>query len=174
MRTHADRIRVQRLGAQMHIFSPSFFDHACRFAMLSASWLSEWVLPSGTALPLRGNAPIAFRVLPEYLVEDMSEIVLLVLRTRTQMIQSLPIADFVRFAVVFMASPDYIKNPYMRAKLVDVLVHFTPYVYENERAPPEVLGYLLDVGDAQRFLASALMRLYCGTHSYVFPCLSCL
>lgn len=120
------------------------------------------------------------RLLPEYIVEDMAETFLLIMRAAPRLLPQLNVSDFVRFAVVFVASPALIKNPYVRAKLVEVrffffhplgwflfshpsvqvLVFFTPYQYENERAPPEVLGHLLDSRDAQEHLAPALMRLY--------------
>jgi ubiquitin conjugation factor E4 B len=70
--------------------------------------------------------------------------------------ENVPLDDMMTFITVFMSSPPYVKNPYMRAKLVDVMVGLTPKNFGKvlrfnvfERNPL-----------AQKYLTPSLMQFY--------------
>lgn len=167
MRSLLLRVRAAQIALQSQLLSPSLVAATARFSALTAAFLSSWEGVHSAAA--HSPPPRALRMLPEYAVEDMAEVLLVVLAAGVppQLLEE-ALADIdaiISFAVVFMAAPQAIKSPYLRAKLVQVLAHFTPYAYQDDRAPPQVLGHLLQNKQAQACMGSALMKLYCGAHS---------
>ena len=62
----------------------------------------------------------------EYFVEDMIEVLMYVSRFRPQVLEGVPMEELLLFFVTFMGSPAYIKNPYLRSRMVEVS-HGLPY-----------------------------------------------
>ena len=56
----------------------------------------------------------------EYFVEDMIEVLMYVSRFRPQVLEGVPMEELLLFFVTFMGSPAYIKNPYLRSRMVEV------------------------------------------------------
>lgn len=53
-------------------------------------------------------------------MEDMIEVLMYVSRFRPQVLEGVPMEDLLLFFVTFMGSPAYIKNPYLRSRMVEV------------------------------------------------------
>ena len=62
----------------------------------------------------------------EYFVEDMIEVLMYVSRFRPQVLEGVPMEELLLFFVTFMGSPAYIKNPYLRSRMVEV-THGLPH-----------------------------------------------
>lgn len=98
------------------------------FLSLVACWLIRLV-DTGHSYPARmielPLAPLdtaeAYSNLPEYFVEDIAEYFLYVSRMMPGLLSTTPTTDLVIFSLVFLRSSDYIKNPYLKAKLVEIL-----------------------------------------------------
>ena len=53
-------------------------------------------------------------------MEDMIEVLMYVSRFRPQVLEGTPMEELLLFFVTFMGSPAYIKNPYLRSRMVEV------------------------------------------------------
>ena len=63
--------------------------------------------------------------------------------------------------IVFVCSPNYLNNPYLIAKLVEVMFYLNPHVQpRTEKIHERLLLHDLSIA----FLAPALMQFYTGMH----------
>ena len=98
---------------------------------LMATWLHRVALqgrPRDT-YPLPVPVPMEWACLPEDFADDLADIMLFVGRMKRHGAPELrdeSMESFMDFLVVFSGSPLYIKNPYLRAKLVEVLNLWMP------------------------------------------------
>ncbi|XP_051946759.1 ubiquitin conjugation factor E4 B-like isoform X5 [Xyrauchen texanus] len=79
-------------------------------------------------LPLNPEIPKSFAALPEFYIEDVAEFLLFIVQYSPQVLFEPCTGDIVTFLVVFICSQNYIKNPYLIAKLVEVLFVTNPAV----------------------------------------------
>ncbi|XP_072306260.1 ubiquitin conjugation factor E4 B isoform X1 [Eucyclogobius newberryi] len=79
-------------------------------------------------LPLNPEVPKSFAALPEFYIEDVAEFLLFVVQYSPQVLYEPCVQDIVTFLVVFICSQNYIRNPYLIAKLVEVLFVTNPAV----------------------------------------------
>lgn len=100
----------------------AFFRLQARFLVATAGGNTQ---PS-SAQPLGSPAPSALRCLPEYMAEDVADVLLGISRHAPQVLASARLEDFMQFLVLFVGAPEHAKNPYLRAKLVDVLRAWMP------------------------------------------------
>jgi ubiquitin conjugation factor E4 B len=117
---------------------------ALQYYKLMGSWLLKFVLPEGDgqnqqeengggASSAKFVLPDEFRMLPEYFIDDVTELLHFTARIaerQPRVLQDEELEPFMSILVVFMGCPDHIHNPYLRAKMVDVLHHWVP--------PPDV------------------------------------
>ena len=124
---------------------------------------------SGSLLP--APPPVSFAAIPEHIVDDLAEFLLYVQRlarrgpSRSAIDAELShcLDDFVNLFVLMLGSPQYVKNPYLRAKFVEILRGWLPgdpadsrYEYVPRYASLFEGGNAL----ATRFLVPSLLRLY--------------
>lgn len=86
-------------------------------------WLVSLV--GGFQIPLPLECPMNFASMPEHFVEDAMEL-LLVLSRIPKALDGVILDEFMSFIVMFMGSPLHVKNPYLRAKMVEVLNAWMP------------------------------------------------
>ena len=91
------------------------------------------VLPNN-ASPLPSPPPAAFRSLPQAMAENIADVLLGISRHAPQALNGARLEDFMQFLVLFVGAPEHAKNPYLRAKLVDVLRAWMPPP-PNEMSP---------------------------------------
>ena len=53
-------------------------------------------------------------------MEDMIEVLMYVSRFRPAVLEGVPMEELLLFFITFMGSPAYIKNPYLRSRMVEV------------------------------------------------------
>ena len=81
---------------------------------------------SGFSLPLPSPAPSEFLSLPEYYVENLCELLTWVGRLNVQILSPNAVEQFMLFFALFLGSHDYVKNPYLRGKMIDALSTYIP------------------------------------------------
>ncbi|KAF1987879.1 ubiquitin conjugation factor E4 [Aulographum hederae CBS 113979] len=122
-------------------------------------------------LPLPTEQPMAFRCLPEYFLEDVTDNFKFVTRQMPQIILSTQSEELVQVCVAFLRSSEYIKNPGVKSSLVTILFHGTWPVRGREKG---VLGDLLNGSDfCYKHLLHSLMKQFIecestGTHTQFY------
>lgn len=70
-------------------------------------------------------------------MEDMVELLLYVSRFKPMVLEGLPMEELLLFFVTFMGSPDFIHNPYLRSRMIEVspspalAPHYTPFSFSD-------------------------------------------
>ncbi|KAF3444825.1 hypothetical protein FNV43_RR14518 [Rhamnella rubrinervis] len=101
----------------------TLIQRALSFYRLMLVWLVGMV--GGFKMPLPSTCPTEFACMPEHFVEDALELIIFASRI-PKALDGVLLDDFMNFIIMFMASPDYIRNPYLRAKMVEVLNCWMP------------------------------------------------
>ncbi|KAJ0846292.1 putative U box domain, Zinc finger, RING/FYVE/PHD-type, ubiquitin conjugation factor E4, core [Helianthus annuus] len=96
---------------------------ALSFYQLMVVWLVGRI--GGFKMPLPQSCPMEFACMPEHFVEDAMELLIFASRI-PRALDGVKLDDFMNFIIMFMASPEYIRNPYLRAKMVEVLNCWMP------------------------------------------------
>lgn len=108
-------------------------------------------------LPLNPDIPKVFAALPEFYLEDIAEFLLFVVQYSPQVLYEPCTQDVVTFLVVFICSQNYIRNPYLIAKLVEVVFVTNPTVQPRTQKFYEMMeNHPL----ATKQLVPALMKFY--------------
>ncbi|XP_053704272.1 ubiquitin conjugation factor E4 B isoform X2 [Synchiropus splendidus] len=108
-------------------------------------------------LPLNPEIPKSFAALPEFYIEDVAEFLLFVVQYAPQVLYEPCVQDIVTFLVVFICSQNYIRNPYLIAKLVEVLFVTNPAVQPRTQRFSEMMeNHPLSI----KQLVPALMKFY--------------
>ena len=66
------------------------------------------------------NQIFCWACVQEFFVEDIAEVLLYVGRTAPAQLEGSTLQGIVMFLIVFVASPNHIRNPYLRSKLAEV------------------------------------------------------
>ncbi|CAN8074443.1 unnamed protein product [Agarophyton chilense] len=171
----------------VYLRDPDCLTSLLRFAAADAEWLMKKVLAHPkreSLLPLPVPPEPTFASLPEHVVEAITSVLLQAIRTDPQIVDdnSTLLEDIVSFCIVGSASPLHIKNPYLRAKLIEFLWYIFPKgppmdAEEDDdssyqrNTPMEALfaGHKL----SREFLPGAMFRLYVdvehtGSHSQFY------
>jgi len=112
-------------------------------------------------LPLT-SPPNSFAALPEYIFEDIIEFLIFYFTHYPRDKVMGYFDDIMDFLVTFISSSDYIKNPYLRGRFIDVIGIFTPRQLKNLNLPPFKFDPFEPASLAlpQQFLGPALIRFY--------------
>ncbi|XP_029434109.1 ubiquitin conjugation factor E4 B isoform X2 [Rhinatrema bivittatum] len=79
-------------------------------------------------LPLSLDVPKMFAALPEFYVEDVAEFLFFIVQYSPQVLFEPCTQDIVTFLVVLLCNQNYIRNPYLVAKLVEVMFVTNPAI----------------------------------------------
>ncbi|KND04737.1 hypothetical protein, variant [Spizellomyces punctatus DAOM BR117] len=113
-------------------------------------------------LGLSGDAPLSFGTLPEWIIEDICEFYLFIVRYDAPIFERNPRDEFLTFTMIFLANPQLIKNPHLKSKFVEILFTFTWPLWRTESG--QTGGKLDDVFSthplAKELLVPNLMRFY--------------
>ncbi|KZT60276.1 hypothetical protein CALCODRAFT_429528 [Calocera cornea HHB12733] len=170
---HQSRI----LAYQVQLFDPEMVNQLVSYSSLVMQWLIRLVDPAKqhpavpVKLPLPETVPDSFKVLPEYLVEDIADFYAAILRVVPHLLEFAGRREILVFALTFLSSPWYIRNPYLKSKLVAVLAYGSMNLGGGKRGP------LADLVNTHRMaldhLMPALMAYYVdcentGTHTQFY------
>ncbi|XP_042387014.1 probable ubiquitin conjugation factor E4 [Zingiber officinale] len=95
---------------------------ASTFYKLVIIWLMDFV--GGFKMPLPSTCPMKFACIPEHFVDDAMD--LLGITFGIPEVSKVVALDFLNFIIMFMTSNAYVKNPYQRAKMVELLNRWIP------------------------------------------------
>ena len=81
-------------------------------------------------LPLPTEVPKAFASFPAFVIEDISDFVSFVVQHAPQTLSqdSVSSRSLVNFLVTFSCSSNYISNPYLVAKMIEIIYYLNPAV----------------------------------------------
>ncbi|KAF9431338.1 hypothetical protein BGZ76_000436, partial [Entomortierella beljakovae] len=160
-----DQMFTFRLNLESQIMDPIILTHSFQFYNLVMAWLLRMVDPahayprSPIKFPLPETPSKDFAILPEYIIEDIVEYFLFVLRHSPETIGSATLDELITFTMAFLVTPGYIKNPYLKAKLAEILFYMT-LPYRGQRGD-DTLGIKLNTHPvALQCLIPAIMNFY--------------
>jgi ubiquitin conjugation factor E4 B len=128
MKAKYEQMTSFRLAYETMLLDPVFLTEALRFYDLVMAWVVRIVDGKHKhpwepiSLPLPAEVPDVFSMLPEWIIEDIVEIFIFIGKYgfETQVMQQCPHDELVTFVITFLNNTKYVKNPYLKAKLVEV------------------------------------------------------
>uniref|UniRef100_A0A1D2ADH7 RING-type E3 ubiquitin transferase n=2 Tax=Auxenochlorella protothecoides TaxID=3075 RepID=A0A1D2ADH7_AUXPR len=117
---------------QALLLDPGLLGNILSFCRLMTTYMMRLASPAfaaggALALPLVEGPPMEFRQLPEAWVESLADILILVAQTqRSASLAQGDMEDLMVFITFCLASPAYVRNPYLRGRLVEVLHALMP------------------------------------------------
>lgn len=152
IQNYVNAAQENRLCTETMMGDPELIHEVIAFYRLGAAWMMRLACPSGPLqMPLPEPAPAAFASLPEYFIEDLAEYLLYVSRMHPQLLVGAPMEEMMLFLMVFMGSPKYVRSPYLRSKLSEVV-----HVW----LPPQQEGASFRRGFTSRSLGNSLTYLF--------------
>ncbi|KAL2327600.1 hypothetical protein Fmac_021027 [Flemingia macrophylla] len=131
----------------------TFIHNALSFYRLMIVWLIGLV--GGFKMPLPPTCPMEFATMPEHFVEDAMELLIFASRI-PKALDGVVLDEFMNFIIIFMANPEFIKNPYLRAKMVEVLNCWMPHRSGSTATTTLFEGHQLSL----EYLVRNLLKLY--------------
>jgi ubiquitin conjugation factor E4 B len=112
-----------KLAYDVMLLDPAFLQNGLRFVNLIAAYILYLADPQRVGLPLAMRCPATFAVLPEFLFECVTEFLSFLLRANPHAWDSASFntTDLITFLITFVDAPTYVRNPYVRGKLVQVI-----------------------------------------------------
>ncbi|CAI2184476.1 10404_t:CDS:10 [Funneliformis geosporum] len=169
-----DKWAAHKIAYDSQLLDPESLSHSLQFYNLVINWVLRIVDPTSQhpkkqiSLPLPQIPPNEFIMLPEFIIEDVTEFFLFISRYNPRVILSGSRDELIIFIITFLKSSSYIKNPYLKAKFVEILFYYTSR-NENEGG----MGVILNSHPISlEHLMSSLMTFYVGgTDWNAFPIL---
>ena len=167
-REQAQRLAKAKTCADAGLLDQQLLSSTLRFYCLHMSVLlrslGAWNpddLFSNT-LPHAHSIPDAFAAYPEWFVEDVADFLLFTIQQVSQVIDCDTSSELIYFLVVLICTENCVSNPYLVAKLIEVIFLSCPSVHSHtEHFNQRLLSHPL----AQAHLAKALMKFYTDVES---------
>ncbi|KAF4617286.1 hypothetical protein D9613_006110 [Agrocybe pediades] len=164
LRKEKDKIRIQQFTFEAGLMDQDSVFQSIGFTNFLSTWLIRQADPKKqhpnpvVQLPLPKEVPMAFRVLPEYIVEDIVDYLYFAVHTSPDKFEMSGKTELLTFVLTFLTSTWYIKNPFLKSKINDVLF-MSIWGYGRERNG--ILGNMLNTHPmALKHLMPALMHFY--------------
>ncbi|KIO02810.1 hypothetical protein M404DRAFT_27705 [Pisolithus tinctorius Marx 270] len=132
------KIQAHQLAFRVQLLEPDLVFRYIGFTNFVSTWLIRKVDPRGShpqpivELPLPQEIPMSFRVLPEYILEDVVEYFLFVARHSPNSLDLSGKEELVIFALTFLTSTWCIKNPFLKSKINEAVFYgVLPYAHER-------------------------------------------
>lgn len=158
-RSQAQRLQKSKLCADAAVLDESLLMHCLEFYSTLADYILKAMDPKnrGMTLPLPEDIPMQFAALPDFYLEDVADFLLFALQFVPQIFDD-PCSDRIihMLVVLICSSTHYINNPYLTAKLVEVIFVMNPAIQQTQNLHERLLMHPL----ALQHLVSALMNFY--------------
>ena len=160
------------------LLEPELLGLAMSFYGLMARWLTRMATGHEAAavatvmLPLPKPPPMELAALPEHFAEDLCEFLLLVQEYKPEVFEQTAEGDIqciLSLMIILLASPGYVRNPYLRCKFVAVIHSLLPESDEELKrqrsrsmaaATADMSGLLLSNPLCQSHLVISLLQVY--------------
>uniref|UniRef100_A0A6I8SZ17 Ubiquitin conjugation factor E4 B n=1 Tax=Xenopus tropicalis TaxID=8364 RepID=A0A6I8SZ17_XENTR len=116
--------------ADTGLLDESFLRRCLNFYGMVIQFLLRIMDPSypNITMPLNLDIPKMFATLPEFYVEDVAEFLFFIVQYAPQVLFEPCTQDVATFLVVLLCNQNYIRNPYLVAKLVEVMFVTNPAI----------------------------------------------
>ncbi|XP_064611043.1 ubiquitin conjugation factor E4 B-like [Liolophura sinensis] len=158
-KSQSQRLQKSKLCADAGLLDETMLRRSLQFYGMAAEFLLQAADPQshGACLPLPSDIPQAFAAYPDFYLEDIADFLLFTLQFMPQVLDDPSMKHIMTLLVVFVCSPQYISNPYLVAKLVEVIFVFNPAIQPRaEKLSQMLLTHPL----AMQSLVPALMQFY--------------
>ncbi|KAN0064334.1 Ubiquitin conjugation factor E4 [Thecaphora frezii] len=163
------RMHAEIYAAQAQLLDPDFVQKVIVFNSFVMTWLVRLAEPKAAhphpkvTLPLPQEVPERFRMLPEHVFEDVCDTMLFISRYVPDSLTEPAKNDLTTFCTTFLSSGWYIKNPFLRAKLAEILFYnVIPFGHHRNG----IMGDHVNVHElALRHLVPALMSFWIEAES---------
>eukprot|EP00958_Prasinococcus_capsulatus_P017769 scaffold2033_cov367-Prasinococcus_capsulatus_cf.AAC.14 len=178
LKRQVERDSERRLLFDATLQNPDVLVSAVQFYRMMCVWLMKLGNPTNSC-PVPPPPPEVWSCMPEYFADDMAELLVFVGNLRShglcREVDMVSMDCFMDFVIVFSGSTLYIKNPYLRANLVDILMVWIVPEKQNRRGmiPSGMQGLFEEHQMAVQFLVPNLLKLYVdieftGSHSQFY------
>eukprot|EP00271_Cylindrocystis_brebissonii_P000919 TRINITY_DN11118_c0_g1_i1.p1 TRINITY_DN11118_c0_g1~~TRINITY_DN11118_c0_g1_i1.p1 ORF type:complete len:1080 (-),score=209.96 TRINITY_DN11118_c0_g1_i1:1215-4454(-) len=157
LKRRTDLIKEYKLCFEAAIKDPELIQVALSYYQLMVLWLVKLV--GGFQVPVPAPCPMDFAAMPEHFVEDLVETLLMASKI-PHVLDVARLDEMMSFLVMFVGSPLHIKNPYLRAKMVDVLTHWMPARFPNPTLSSRMAALFEGHPLAMQHLTPNLLKIY--------------
>ncbi|XP_035825781.1 ubiquitin conjugation factor E4 B [Aplysia californica] len=158
------RLQKSKMCADAGVLDKAMLQRCLSFYSRTADLLMRVADPQNRCeqLPLPSSVPGYFSALPEFYLEDMADFILFALQFLPGSLVESEHKVMLRLMLVMLCSPAYIRNPYLTAKLVEVLFVLQPSIQpKTEQLNSELLMSEIAVNN----LVPSLMKFYTDIES---------
>lgn len=134
LKAHMENGMQQYLCIKAALMEPQLLDMLMNFNTATASWLVQVARQShvtsfeSVTFPLPEEVPTALGYVPEFVMENITDYTMFLHRFKDEMYETggSGLQYFMTLILVFMGSPERMKNPHLRAKLAETLAALMP------------------------------------------------
>lgn len=162
-REQARRLAKAKTCADAGLLDHKLLGNTLDFYNMVMSLLLRSVSDSDpVTLPLTSEVPKIFAAYPEWYIEDMADFLLFTVQYAPQVVETSAADHLIQFIIAFVCSATYVSNPYLVAKMIEVMFVSSSAVNNYTGAfNQRILSHPL----AQQHLARALMKFYTDVES---------
>ncbi|XP_020626137.1 ubiquitin conjugation factor E4 A-like [Orbicella faveolata] len=129
---------IKQLSLKTHLLNPSLIELGLRFYIATASWLNQLALAGDSfdemtsfkevEIPLPTETPTGLLFVPEFIVENMADFIIFLRHFSEETLERAgsSLDHLVTFFIIYMGSPERVRNPHLRAKLAETLEALVP------------------------------------------------
>lgn len=147
-KAEVERMKAECMAAVTQLLDPGFIDRLVYLEGFVMTWLVRIADPQRrhpqqqVSLPLPQEVPLHFRMLPEHIFEDVCDILLFLARHKPDCLPEAVKKDFVTFTVTFLSSGWFITNPFLKAKLAEIMWwNVIPFGYSKTGILGDVINF---------------------------------
>ncbi|XP_073441116.1 ubiquitin conjugation factor E4 B isoform X2 [Dendrobates tinctorius] len=158
-KTQLKKLVRYKACADAGLLDENFLRRCLNFYGMVIQLLLRMVEPAypSVTLPLNPDIPKTFAALPEFYVEDVAEFLFFIVQYAPQVLFESCTQDVATFLVVLLCNQNYIRNPYLVAKLVEVMFVTNPAIQHRTQKFFEMIeGHPSSV----KLLVPSLMKFY--------------
>jgi len=166
-REQAKRLSKAKICADAGLLDPHFLSGCLRFYCLEMAILLRSVGANiyeeyQINLPVPASPSSIWSAYPEWYLEDLADFLLFTIQHVPSVIDNDPSQELIVFLVTFIANPHYASNPYLVAKLIEVIFVSSPTLHNYTAVfHHRLLSHPL----SEKHLARALMKFYTDVES---------
>lgn len=117
-----DSLMKVKYCVDAQLLHPAMLKHVALFYVFTAQWCLNLLDHERQGAPLSQHIPVEFAGLPEYVIEDMADCVLFLCQFSRDTVAQVNFRPIVHLFILLLSAPAYMNNPYLRGKVVEVLV----------------------------------------------------